>query len=218
MLQYAQDYDESFPLEYWSSVSSSWVPTTNGANGTNGSYFMQSFYPYLNSTAVWTCPDLQQPNYGFGWSPPNQTATYWSSYIANWYIIQRQYTNGTYVPVSQSLMSSPATVIAFAEGPGLGYITATGVWINNFTPAAMNDNFEHVYLNVAAGCTPALDAGGNCQRQNFPHSGGANYLFCDGHVKWMMQGVAGSYTVTSANYWGRSGLTTATGKPDLYNQ
>jgi prepilin-type processing-associated H-X9-DG protein len=165
------------------------------------------------------CPDVQVPTYGYGWSPPTSNVTYYSSYVANWYCIQRWYSANVYCPVSQALISSPSTIIAFAEGPSLAYPNAT----YTYTAVAMNDNFAHVYLNVAAGCgitggTSSQLYLGGCQRQNFPHSGGANYLFCDGHVKWMQQGVAGSNTASCGALWGRSASNLGGSKPDLYNQ
>jgi len=216
MIEYATDNDEAFPLEYWVSTGGNtgyWTPSN--------SYIIQSWYPYVKSTAVWTCPDLQQPTYGLPWTPIGQTGTFYTSYIPNWYIIERYYNStGLRVPVTQSLMTSPSSTIAFAEGPTMG-----SGYLYNYTATSMNDNFAHVWWTQAAGCDTTSLANGGCIRQSFPHNGGANYLFCDGHVKSMQPGVAGSNTLSCANLWGRTlnngpmGQTTTNGGyPDMYNQ
>jgi prepilin-type processing-associated H-X9-DG protein len=177
---------------------------------------LDCWYPYVKSTAVFTCPDLQQPSYGLNWTIPGMSGSFSCSYIPNWYIIERYYSsNGNRNPLTQSCIPTPSTIIAYAEQPGLNQTT----FMYTATSVAMNDQWGHVWLSVLAGCNSSSGSG-SCQRQSFPHNDGANYLFCDGHVKWQMEGQAGSNTLPCANLWGRVSNTTNSngGYPDNYTQ
>ncbi|MDR3710944.1 MAG: DUF1559 domain-containing protein [Capsulimonadaceae bacterium] len=206
MMQYVQDYDEAYPEQYWSGTLNQWVPN-------NQSFWIGNLYPYIKSAGVYQCPDLTVTGYTVSGNVVPSSMTITSCYTLNWYIMDRYYTTtGIHVPVTQSLITMASNIIALAEGPGL---STAGVYTGCYP--AMNDGFQHVYSTYPP-CSAASLATSSCQRQSFPHSNGSNYLFCDGHVKWMQQGVAGSYNTTSANLWGRSSVSTSTGYPDLYNQ
>ncbi|MDR3710779.1 MAG: DUF1559 domain-containing protein [Capsulimonadaceae bacterium] len=207
MMQYCQDYDETHAYITWTRAAG-FIPSET--------WFPTSLYPYLKATGIWVCPDLQQPSYGYHWSTSKYASSSTdpiTSYVANAYILEKFHSDGSTSPVTESLISTPSTIIAVAEGPGLGN-DGTGTY--NFSYPYLNDNWPHVYLTFANGCTTALTAGGNCQRISFPHSGGSNFVFCDGHVKWLPSSIAGVNNTVCANLWGRS--TTSVAYPDLYNQ
>lgn len=205
MIQYVQDNDEEYPFVYWSPVTSAWVPS--------GTTHEVVLYPYLKSAAVWMCPDASTgatPN-TVAWTVPGATTTSYASYVFNWYVLSR--TNGltspvSYQPLLANMIPQPANIVAFGEGPGL----------NASMAPIMNDGFTHVYDTVALGCTPTSPVF-NCMRQSFPHNNGANYMFCDGHVKWVSANVGGVNSLVAANLWGRqSNISNTNGNyPDWYS-
>lgn len=209
--QYMQDYDGTMPFINY--VSGGWAP--------NQYYLPTALAPYIKSTAlngVWVCPDIDPKGplpgnsariNGWKWDTafPAVSSPYYATYIANWYMQSRGIgVNAS--PVTDSMMRQPSNVIAIAEGPGE----------NVGVQSTMNDNFQHVW---AAGNSGACSTSGqSCRRQSFPHvnKSGANYVFCDGHVKFLPIGQAGAQTKACANLWGRTDITTPSGYPDLYNQ
>ncbi|MDR3710348.1 MAG: DUF1559 domain-containing protein [Capsulimonadaceae bacterium] len=210
MMQYVQDYDESFPLEYWNNVTSAWVPPSS-------MYFMSCFYPYIKSPGAFVCPDLQQNSYGATFTSPGQSGNITTSYTVDWYITCRYYgANGPYLPVTQAMIPSSSSIIAMAEGPGINKTSIAPAYIYSTTYATVNGCYDEVYASTPSTCTSSLLSAGDCQRQGWPHSGGANFLFCDGHMKWMPQTLAGTYSSANAAMWGRSSVTGAC-NPDLYN-
>jgi prepilin-type N-terminal cleavage/methylation domain-containing protein/prepilin-type processing-associated H-X9-DG protein len=202
LMEYIQDYDETFPMLYYSSALSSWAPN-------NQSYFVAVLYPYVKSAGVYACPDLTQGGYTV--SGPGVPSGTICSYTTNYYIMVK-IKSSNYIPILDSLLLSPASTIAMAEGPGIS--NATGTYIRVY--AESNDVFTQIWEDLNSGCTSALWPAANCQRQGFPHSGGANYLFCDGHVKWLPESLGAANSTACANLWGRS--TTSVASPDLYSQ
>jgi prepilin-type N-terminal cleavage/methylation domain-containing protein/prepilin-type processing-associated H-X9-DG protein len=219
MVQYNEDNDETFPIEWWTTPTS-WYPSTY--------YFMQCFYPYVKSTAVWVCPDdaaMTTPgqgwceyggqntnNAGAGPYVPTSGCGYYYSYMPNYYLWEYAPNGNTNppspLPMSLPLIPTPSTIIAFAEGPGY---SAAGV-ANSWFPET-NDGWAFVYNNPLN--NPACVAATNCSaRVTYPHSSGSNFLFCDGHVKWLPESIALVNSTTAANYWG---WTSTAGTTKEYN-
>jgi prepilin-type processing-associated H-X9-DG protein len=171
-LQYEQDNDEKepgTPSSYQAGLGWAW-----------------EIYPYVKSVAVYKCPDDPTPSP----YPYNQAV----SYINNLDLMGGQsYTNVT----ALSQISSPAKTVQLCEG-GFGFsgdITNvagggpyTGVGANGVnTP----DNGQYGSLRIGDYMTGILNgSGGVVGTQPYTnatglHTDGSNYLFADGHVKWM---------------------------------
>ncbi len=210
--QYMTDNDGTSPFINY--INGGWTP--------NQYYMPTALAPYIKSTeinGVWVCPDIdpkgQLPGNharvnGWKWDTayPAVSSPYYATYVINWYI-QSNGIGASAKPVTDAMMQQPSNVIAIAEGPG----------VNVGVQSTMNDNFLHVWGDPAKGA-PCSTSGQSCQRQSFPHvnHSGANYIFCDGHVKFLPIGLAAVDTKQCANLWGRTDITTPNGYPDLYNQ
>jgi prepilin-type processing-associated H-X9-DG protein len=116
-------------------------------------------YPYTKTYAVWTCPS-EPTNKGYQWW--NGT-TYTDQYIFNEYYLARSDKALPYPPVMLSSVTSPSTIIEIGE-------------LNVATGNCVLDGYGETFQ------TGSLRVG-------YPHSGGANYVYGDGHVKWVAQGV-----------------------------
>jgi len=179
MMQYTQDYDEKFPkydLAIWAQYTSS--------NGKNAFGWADALQPYMKSLQLYQCPsepgepvpstlngfegridDAREPQY----------TDYWLNSRLNRLGI------ADLVATSQTIMS----------GDGNGTDPRTG---DGF-PSVYAGNSRYVYngchviknsVNVDA-CTfttHARNLGGTPPAFE-RHLGGANFLFTDGHVKWL---------------------------------
>ncbi|MDR3707430.1 MAG: DUF1559 domain-containing protein [Capsulimonadaceae bacterium] len=177
LMQYTQDYDETFPMNYWNSTSTpnAWVPTAN--------YVPTALYPYIKSTAVWLCPSQPAPEnwpehvvspLNFGWLVPGTTTPYnMMEYCINDLIIIREdksaYTPVSYVPVQTCSLAAPSTAIAIGE---MNYQNTSGAADLSF-PVTHTTEWE-----AGVGTTASMRIGAL-------HSGGMNVVYCDGHVKWL---------------------------------
>ncbi|MDR3710757.1 MAG: prepilin-type N-terminal cleavage/methylation domain-containing protein [Capsulimonadaceae bacterium] len=191
MTMYKQDYDECYPLTYWN--GSSWVP-----------YGVVTFetvtYPYIKSTNVWMCPSSSNAPGSYALWPitPGGSATNISDYTINAYILSY---NSTTQPLNDAKIPQPSSIIAVAENT-----------TNAFAVAVVNDTWNNVWQTPST--SSCAWTSWNCERQGFPHNDGANYLFCDAHVKYLPEALGGSPSSACVALWGRS---TASGTPFLYN-
>lgn len=184
LMQYMEDNDQSVGL------------TTNGAFN-NGSYnqaangWASLIYPYVKSVQVFTCPDDPGNMHGWGFDgmyPPTPVSYMINNELAVNYPHESQWT-------------APSKTVAFVECNNCpGY------------PAVPNDGNSPAMLDDVSGPTPAygLSAAGNVGGRPFNpayqisptglHNGGANFIFLDGHVKWLMPSqVSSGYVNTNSN-------------------
>jgi prepilin-type processing-associated H-X9-DG protein len=193
MLQYAQDYDEAFTY-----MNSGWACRV---------------YGYVKSAAVYTCPDDPAP-----YTSTDQEVSY---ILPLW----RGAVGGS---VLQSQFVAPAMTVMLYEGQGCsGYNIAdtnyptdansdnntsngsymdqtngrgnvrggntSGTWIRVYATGPMgraDDEPFTNYFHIQEVATNGVIAG--------RHSGGANYLAVDGHVKWLMGSLVSTGTVAKA--------------------
>ncbi len=194
LVQYTQDYDSSFPVTYY---SGGWKP-----DGSEGGYTATATYPYTKSAQIWMCPSQSLPDYPkFRTDLSNPNSIQKMSYAINWYIMSRSVSQA--MPVNEASISFPSEIVAVAEAGGLN----DGPTIN------VNEKFSQVYATPADGCTPSYY---DCRRQGTPHFEGANYLFCDGHVKYQPISRAGVKSVENGRRWGRTETNLGDNMPDLY--
>lgn len=168
VLQYAQDYDETFP-------ASNFV----GSGGGNSGY-QYLVDPYVKAgipagslpgkeLSVFVCP-----NYWAGYKGTEAQSRPTSSYSANRTIFPAlAYWDTPNATVAD--IKYPSQRVLFAEGEGTRYFTD-----GNDTGANDGNNGSPVTT------TPSVLYDGNMGYvvSRSRHSGGSNYAFSDGHVKW----------------------------------
>ncbi len=208
IIQYTNDYDETYPN------SNESISTTglNSLGGNTGWEYLVD--PYVKSginvgsvigtttgKSVWVCPnftttDIETPT--SGQSRPN------SSYIANRLIMEavasfKPISNGGQASNTETLaqVQYPAQTVLIAEGEGYRYYT-------DGNDTGVNDGRS---AGSPPGTSTALfDANMVYVVARARHTGGSNFGFPDGHVKWFKapgnnysntsQGVSGAFPNT----------------------
>jgi len=198
---YVQDYDESFPYAYYY--------VNPAAGGTAGyyhwSYFCQS---YIKSNQVFVCPS--DPNKGL---PPTNSFDFQApkiSYTCNEAVMGRP--RAHFKECTVSAMSAPANVVMLMEYNNNPYAiggssTTSGQaqkthrpanpWAppnSNIDSAAPTSAITYVTAQEAKDAFDGADAATTDMNETYSHirycdrdrhSGGINWCFADGHVKWM---------------------------------
>jgi prepilin-type N-terminal cleavage/methylation domain-containing protein/prepilin-type processing-associated H-X9-DG protein len=157
VMQYTQDYDETYPVgaDIWYNVVA----------------------PYIKNTQVFVCPsagNFGQYDNGYGWNirgTGSGSTTYNGfgySATAGWG------TPGNSGPLKLSAVDEPSTTIMVAD------------------PASNGNSVNGIYAeayNASIGWMPTLHGGQvgpfKGGTATVAPGGGGNYLFADGHVKWM---------------------------------
>ncbi|BDI28542.1 hypothetical protein CCAX7_005930 [Capsulimonas corticalis] len=174
LLQYNQDYDETFPPLY-TDVSGDW-------NGPMVAWY-QNIYPYVKSVGVFYCPD--DPNTGVGapdWITYTGVPVLHSSYIAN-----VQTGLGIYDPhISLPAVVAPASTVYITDGGVQGSATAPFVTVSS-TPKPKAWILEDPIKDNLFPSGPGNVSSSNSDwaAPAVRHTDGSNVGFFDGHVKWM---------------------------------
>ena len=169
IMQYGQDYDELYPV-------------TSGVNGNCSGWAGNGVYPYVKTTDVFHCPD--DPTAKNAQGVP-------ISYAINFNLINQ----GGQTASTLNHQSAPASTVMVCEVQGQNFTPDTGYDLS--PSAAMDPGFWGGKLpansgQYATGSSPGkpltmIPAGA-------VHSGGANYLASDGHVKWLRpERISGGY-------------------------
>ena len=176
LLQYVQDNDETFPIGSYHNFCGGWV---------------QPIYPYVKSVGLYRCPDdstVYAPNDGNIWNPV--------SYSINDSLVGdgNRDSGGTAHPAALATLAAPTSTVMLCEafGPTLDIANVKGQSLDYSPSATMTTNF----WNAGGMGTPSNNgnyatgnpAGQHLRQQNGGagiHTDGANYLACDGHVKWL---------------------------------
>lgn len=207
MLAYMQDYDQLITAPHWG----------------NPQGWAGPLYPYVKSTGVYTCPD--DPTRSVTANGLTATPV---SYALNG-ALQAQSGNGNY-PLGQPLMNAPASTVMFLEITGTPVVvTQADEGTQNFTtdpPGGWESaTCDGEYVQGAWGnANPGtmLYATGNIgdrTESGIPaHTGGANYVALDGHVKWLQPGAVSSGWLAnfSTDYQGQAWNNEAAGTASLY--
>jgi prepilin-type N-terminal cleavage/methylation domain-containing protein/prepilin-type processing-associated H-X9-DG protein len=202
--QYVQDYDETYPLAYsrsiglgWQTVYLTYVPA-GWAFGVNAGYWRDlsvwsnSTQPYLKNYGVLTCPSAEEVVLE-GTPPvlvggPGQPATVTYTF------------NGEMSSVPENLITNPASVPAMWEGSGKAGFKG---FSHNTTALYCPDGASPcTYMPVSPtnSCTgangdfsQAITWGDGDRVQlgsQWIHTQGSNFVYADGHAKWVRMGSA----------------------------
>ena len=185
-LQYAQDYDERWPM---------------GTHAYSGSYWLGmgwggQIFSYVKSSQIYQCPDDT--------TPPTSPSFVTVSYVANQHLTEFDTVEAAVTALVQ--MNAPAkTVLLFEiqgseanvsdpnEAGGPPYTCASGGLSNSFCSSATPPGpmlYATGYMGARPYATGPCSFNANplatgCYAQSTGrHLAGANYLLADGHVKW----------------------------------
>ncbi|MCW3059451.1 MAG: prepilin-type N-terminal cleavage/methylation domain [Capsulimonas sp.] len=192
ILQYVQDYDETYPT---------------GSRGTLGQGWAGTVYPYLKSTAVFKCPDDPTTIHT---NTANGVVSYPVSYAANFNFMRTDPSGPNDPHTGQSLasLSAPTRTVLLCEVQSI-YAPITDPMetgeANNIVSPTSNGNFNGTVFPFGVGnfqggmmetgclggldCTPYLATSANFmegfEKLTGRHTDGSNFMMTDGHVKWL---------------------------------
>ena len=193
LMMYAQDNDGGYPTwnDLWP-IPASTDGCTEAAGETPLHFWDAKLYPYVKSGSL-NPPTGQKSDWSGLWTCPDQQAdkTYGKALAANApmrsYGVNFGYTE--YYGVSSATSPSGTTVGCFMyhfeqdfEKPSSTiFVTETGDLGVTSNPYYAAGYYETL------GDYPASRVGGyqTGRQRPYRHNGGANYVFCDGHAKWM---------------------------------
>ncbi len=212
-VQYTSDYDECVPCGNATIGGNTYsgCSVIGGQVGATGVGWASQLYPYVKSTGVFKCPsDQTQDNLAA--NPPR----YVLSYVYNWNLTPYKSSPPTcgfaasIGPVFQiSKLANPDRTIALWEVSGINCQIPTV----NDTSCSVGDGFGNGYAWSYNAATGQMDTAFGCNTygktcNSVPrHLGGANYLACDGHVKFLVPSLVsgGDNAATSASPAGSGG-------------
>jgi len=182
MMQYVQDYDETYPLYYYKlpdGTPASYLPDGLiwvGDVGTARIYWPQMLYPYHKSLKVFWCPSSSIANASVGNGPVVPVN---GQYGANLNILTAA------TPLKMAAVNSVASTYIFMDAGTIG--------VDQTRAIASGGNVFYI---------PGIgDAGGDCSSitgtlsayvqdcKSGRHFGGVNMAFADGHAKWLKSSV-----------------------------
>ena len=169
VMQYAQDYDEGLPPVEWTA-------STRGQFANNLLVFGDLFMPYVKSTEVWHCPSRSNANTP-GKIPIPPAADVNMSYGA--------------ATVAANAVASKTLAFGYNLASGatkLPQFTATSetIMMTDAVDQQGEASGDFTYILKPRGLNVANCLTNNCGVPNPLHFGGSNYLFADGHVKWLL--------------------------------
>jgi prepilin-type N-terminal cleavage/methylation domain-containing protein/prepilin-type processing-associated H-X9-DG protein len=188
MMQYVQDFDECWPGR----------TVTSNIYG-SGSYQSWSYavQPYIKSTKVWICPD-DPTQCAFGGGADFNS----SNSIASSYAVVEQFagvsnpgeagntsimqigSNGTAGPTMSSQIPEPSNTIWLIES-GLAYNSdGTCAYGSPCQDVSNNESHNNPAFYVGNRQNWIVPAKNGTNPISEYHSGGANWAYGDGHVKW----------------------------------
>ena len=166
LMQYIQDFDETFPNDGLAGVDAS------GPYATAGDFnWIAGIQPYMKSWQVMACPSAPTTGPGVAVPPSGNSDT-------------NIFQNGVVLGRKLSAIQSPASLIwahEYGFRSSTAFIRPTDI---TFAFAAAPYNGQYISWLENTNVPPLTDF----YKYDNVHNGGANFLFCDGHVKWQLQG------------------------------
>ena len=179
MVQYGQDYDEKFPisLEYGSLTrNSGWDQCIEAYAGTKTAYGSQPLY--------FQCPDdSSKRETTFGGATP-RTYSVGPAMVGDYHALAPDYSSGYLDGVALAKFTAPADTIMIAEMPW--QYNFMGNQIGEIVSSPGFGDGNNVRGQLAGSPDPANPFHPTLPAGAAPyHTGGWDYLFVDGHVKWL---------------------------------
>ena len=171
VLQYTQDYDESYPLAVTGSTSTTSQPPVGWAD---------SIQPYLKSTQIYQCPsDSMGPNL-------DPTTAGYTDY---WYNANMSSAGDAVIPnnVSVNISSLANATLTIMNGDGESQ-NGTAAYRCNGAASVNAAQFNDITKPVGSTTVGVVSTTAVVNR----HLEGANFLFADGHVKWNKTNASGA--------------------------
>jgi prepilin-type N-terminal cleavage/methylation domain-containing protein/prepilin-type processing-associated H-X9-DG protein len=200
MLQYVQDYDESYPAG-----SGTWTDSSGLHSNYQG--WAGQIYPYVKSLGLYQCPDDPQK------SPQNWQLQI--SYAMNYAIMKGQSAVAIQGLQASQLTAAANTVAIYEIEGGLANECSVGGSLtcdstspsgNGWPGGAINNNGDYnngASLNAIVNATGQMGTAFTSSTYYIQpwHSGGSNWLAADGHVKWLRgEKVSNGSTPSSSTY------------------
>lgn len=188
VLQYVQDYDETFPLSNYSPDGVNWtgasVTTPSSVFGHSNQrdcFWSNSTQPYMKNLQILRCPSAARERSDVFGVTLSQALGYGYSLTYNGYLTQW--------PIAGS--QSPASVILFSEGLGKAFMPR---FANQFPLTISNSGWEARFIADDGGphCAQPYGYSFNYDTTWWVHSNGSNYGYTDGHVKYIVNPSASS--------------------------
>ncbi len=160
VFQYTQDYDEKMPL-YVVNASASATPT-------NPRGWADAIQPYLKSTQIYQCPSEST-------AATTTAAAPWNGAVDP--------TVGDYTDYSYNMMLSSDSGGNYNRGISLAALTQPTLTVLNSDDSPSSSVSYNWGCGIGAACS-VFPAGVATIGGAARHLDGANFSFCDGHVKW----------------------------------
>jgi len=188
---YVQDYDETYPMAYmaYSASNPDWYGTTTASSA----HWYTILQPYVKNKQLFVCPTAgiiesgpgtRQYSGGYGWNICGTKYTGTSDGKGNGFgynagTVQSETPSGSFVKLAEVQEASNTVIVA--DPPSNGY-ASNGRY---FYPSSTGGRG---FLPVLHGGKVGPFTGGTVTVSSY--EGGGNYLFADGHVKFVTNGQA----------------------------
>lgn len=196
IMQYTQDYDEHFPMIRYLTPSS-----TIGYSG-----WAYVILPYTKSTQILQCPSDLGAGSKATW-PPDSTASF-NDYTDYWYNASFRSGNIFSAGINQSDLISSSNTILLGEGDGAAHGRATP-----YSTAYFHMFYDATGATDTGSCTygdyiwsltgiPCGTSGITTEDQysKTKHLEGSNFLFADGHAKWLKPDAISNDVPSGSNF------------------
>jgi len=189
---YVQDYDETYPMAYmqYSAPNRDWY----GNDDNNAAYWFTIMQPYVKNKQLYICPTAgeiqttsgRQYSGGYGWNICGTKYTGASDGSGNGFGYQpAQPETPTEGFLKLAQVQEAANTVIIADPPSNGY-SSNGRY---FYPSGGHYNYIPV---LHGGKVGPFTGHGSAGTTLSSHEGGGNYLFADGHVKYLSASAAWS--------------------------
>lgn len=155
---YVQDYDETGPNAYY-------------AVGSQVMYFVNQLHPYIKNKQLWACPS--EKGGGIGEASDIYTGADTGSWNTNDAV--RYTLSGLVIGLDDAKILSPASMFAAWDASSYYWRREHDSYAGNNGPGTAGYDCMRPGMSTAT-----LSDDGR-------HSDGNNYLYVDGHVKWLAQ-------------------------------
>lgn len=180
LMQYAQDYDETLPIESYGAYLGLAV------NDAGSPKWMDLIYPYVKNTEVFTCKTAQafdnttRDYHRYIYQPPTPT---WVRPTYNYgsYVLNGAYYNE---PATTAFGPSGRALAEIPDSSGTIFATETGA-PNVNRNAVLTWRYYQVNPTLDKTTRPASLKTNQGIVSYMWHLEGTNSVFCDGHAKWL---------------------------------